>query len=181
MSLLVKSEDWKIAEEMGQRNHQQRNWSPLENDRRQLVSGQGRHSSGPKSNPASIQRERITMQDIGKFEATVGRCPGFNAIKDNKRAQAHSERRTVRVEECLRTTPQGAERLGRRSEVIIEALAAEFQRHGQRKERGSRVTTAAPHTAASASHELETQIEPDSNPGKGLLMKSASSAASGSG
>ena len=38
---------------------------------------------------ARIQRERITKQDIDEFGATIG-CPGCNAIKDNKRAQAHS-------------------------------------------------------------------------------------------
>ena len=54
-----------------------------------------------------IQRERITRQDINE--------PGCNAIRDNKRAQAHSDR-------CSRTTPHGAERLDRRNEVINEAL-----------------------------------------------------------
>ena len=68
--------------------------------------------------------------------------------------------------------------------VINETLANEFQRNEQRKERGSRVTPPAPatKTAASTSHALtETPIEPDLNPKKRLLVKSASSAASGSG
>ena len=39
---------------------------------------------------ARVQRERITKQDIDEFGATIG-CPGCNAIKDNKRAQAHSD------------------------------------------------------------------------------------------
>ena len=34
---------------------------------------------------ARVQRERITKQDINEFGATIG-CPGFNAIRDNKRA-----------------------------------------------------------------------------------------------
>ena len=38
---------------------------------------------------ARIQRERITKKDIDEFGATIG-CQGCNAIKDNKRAQAHS-------------------------------------------------------------------------------------------
>ena len=65
-----------------------------------------------------------------------------------------------------------------------EALAEEPQRKYQKKERGSRVTPAAlaPQGAASASHEWrETPIEPDPNPMRRLFMKSASSAASGSG
>ena len=37
---------------------------------------------------ARIQRERITRQNIDEFGAFVGRL-GCNAIKDNKRAQAH--------------------------------------------------------------------------------------------
>ena len=40
---------------------------------------------------ARVQRERITKQDINEFGATIG-CPGCNAIRDNKRAQAHSDR-----------------------------------------------------------------------------------------
>ena len=36
---------------------------------------------------ARKQRERITKQGIDEFG---GRCPGCNAIKDGKRAQAHS-------------------------------------------------------------------------------------------
>ena len=51
--------------------------------------------------------------------------PGCNAIKDNKRAQAHSDRCRKRIEECFRNTPHGAERLDRRDEVINEALAEE--------------------------------------------------------
>ena len=129
---------------------------------------------------ARIQRKRITMQDIDEFGATVG-CPGCNAIKDNKRSQAHSDRS---IEECLRITPQGAENLDRRSEVINEALAEEIQRNDQKKERSGRVVTAAPAPkfAASTPHELrENPIEPYPNPKKRLFMKSASSAASGSG
>ena len=62
---------------------------------------------------AGVQRERITKQDIDEFGATIG-CPGCNAIKDNKRAQVHSDRCRARIEECLRTTSHGAERLDRR-------------------------------------------------------------------
>ena len=65
--------------------------------------------------------------------------------------------------------------MDRISEVINEASAEEIQR-GEQRERNSRVTTAAqtPKLAASTSHELrEDPIEPDPNPKKRLLMKSA--------
>ena len=81
-----------------------------------------------------------------EFVATVG-CPGCEAIKDNTRSQAHSDRCKVRVEDCFR-----------RKEAINEALAEELQRDEQRKQRGSRVTTAAlapaPKSVASTSHVL---------------------------
>ena len=95
------------------------------------------------------QRERITMQDIDEFGATVD-CPGCNAIKDCEPAQANSDRCRVRIEECLRITPQGAERLDRKSEVVHEALTEDLQRGYQRKERDSRVTTAASASSSAA-------------------------------
>ena len=143
----------------------------------------------PPFNGVRVQRERITKQDIDEFGATIG-CPGCNAIKDNKRAQAHSDRCRKRIEESLRNTPHGAERLDRRDEVITEALAEEVRRGEQRKKKGDRTTTAVPGTrstapepmAASATPGLrENPIEPDPNPKRRLLMKSASLTASGSG
>ena len=123
---------------------------------------------------------QITKQDIDECGATIG-CPGCNAIKDNKRAQAHADRCRTRIEECLRTAPHGAERLDRRNEVINE----EIQRGEQRKKRSSIVTTAAipaPEPAALAAQDLrEDPIEPDLNSKRRLLVKSASSTASGSG
>ena len=53
--------------------------------------------------------------------------------RQQQRAQAYSDRYRARLEGCLRTTPQGAERLDRRSEVINEALIEEVQRGEQRK------------------------------------------------
>ena len=83
---------------------------------------------------ARIQRERITKQDSDEFGATI-ECPGCNAIKDNERAQAHSDRCRMRIEECLRIAPHGAERLDRRNEVISEALAEEERRAVEEEER----------------------------------------------
>ena len=145
---------------------------------------------------ARIQRETITRKDIDEFAATIG-CQGCNAIKDNKRAQAHSDRCRLRIEGCLRNTPHGAERLDRRNEIINEALADEVRRGEQRKNRSNRTTIAAPGTepaTASATSTAtgpttspaadpvgENPIEPDVNPKRRLLMKSASLTASGSG
>ena len=70
---------------------------------------------------------------FNEFGATIG-CPGCNAIRDNQRAQAQSNRCRMRIEERLRTTPHGAERLDRRNEVINEALAEEVRREEQKKE-----------------------------------------------
>ena len=147
-------------------------------------SGQTRSSSVPipplPFEGARIQRKRITKQDIDEFGATVG-CPGCNAIKDNRRAQAHPDRCRTRIEDCLRTTPHGAERLDRRNEVINEALAEEVQRGEQRKKRSDSATAAVPETESAAPEPGENPTEPEAKPKRRLLMKSASSTASGSG
>ena len=54
-----------------------------------------------------------------------------------KRAQAHSDPCCNRIEERLKTTPEGAERVDRRSEVLNEALAKEVERNVRRR-RGNR-------------------------------------------
>ena len=130
---------------------------------------------------ARVPRERITKQDIDEFGATIG-CPGCNSIKGNKRRQGHSERCRRRIEESLRKTPHGAERLERREEVINEALAEEVRRRELRKKETDRVATAAPGmTAESATAEWrENPIEPDPNPKRRMLMKSTSLTASSS-
>ena len=116
-----------------------------------------------------------------EFGATVG-CPSSNAINDNKRAQARSDRRRVRSEESLRITLQGAERLDRRSEVIKEALVEEIQRGEQVKKRSDNTTAATQEPAGPAAQNLrESPIEPDPTPPKRLLMKSTSIATRGSG
>ena len=129
---------------------------------------------------ARIQRERITKQDIDEFGATIG-CPVCNAIRDNERAQAHSDRCRKRIEECLRTTPHGAERLDRRNEVINEALAEEVQRGEQRKKRATAAVLESEPAASAAPEPREAPVDPDPNPKRRLLMKSAPPAASGSG
>ena len=138
---------------------------------------------------ARVQRERITKQDIDEFGATIG-CPGCNAIRDNKRRQAHSDRCRRRIEERLRKTPHGAERSNRREEVINEALAEEVRRgEQQRKMEVERAATAEPEeksmaTGMTAGSEpagwRENPIEPDPNPKRRMLMKSASLTASSS-
>ena len=68
--------------------------------------------------------------------------------------------------------------------MINEELAEEMERGEERKERNSRDRTAAsaPKRAASASHESrDSSVELDPNLRNSLHMKSASSAACGSG
>ena len=77
---------------------------------------------------ARVQRERIIKADIEAF-GTIAGCPGCNAISSGKRAQAHPDSCRVRIEERLEMTPEGAERLDRRSEVLNEALAKELERN----------------------------------------------------
>ena len=132
---------------------------------------------------ARIQRERITKKDIDGFGATIG-CQGCNAIKDNKRAQAHSDRCRMRNEECLRNTPLGAERFDRRNAIINEASADEVRRGEQRKNRSDRTAVAAPtgpKTNPAAGPAGENPTEPDVNPKRRLLMKSTPFTPSSSG
>ena len=160
--------------QMGHRSNQQCDRSTMENDRWTVDSGQTRSSSGPHSNPsvavrgARVQRRRITKQDINEFGATIG-CPGCNAISDNKRAQAHSDRCRMRIEERLRTTPQGAERLERRDEVRNEALAEEVRREEQKRRRSDRTAAEVTETESSApaaSGPRESPIETSEFEGK---------------
>ena len=68
--------------------------------------------------------------------------------------------------------------------MINEALVEEVQRGEQWKKRSNETAAAIlePEPAASAARDLrESPIEPDLNPKRRLLMKSASSIASGSG
>ena len=76
------------------------------------------------------------------------------------------------------------------AEVINEALAEEVRRGEQRKKRSDGTTAAVPETGSAAPEPMagsavpevrEDPIEPDPNPKRRLLMKSASSTASGSG
>ena len=99
---------------------------------------------------------------------------GWNAIRSRKRAQAHSDLRRVRIEECLKTTPEGSERLDRRREVFNEALAKEGERNVRRREE---VGNTAGELAAP--EELKYVPTPlDSDPGKRRAMKAATAVAS---
>ena len=69
--------------------------------------------------------ERITSKTSTNSEPLLDAQVATQSTDNNESAQAHSDRCRVRIEECLRITPQGAERLGRRRGVINEALAAQ--------------------------------------------------------
>ena len=120
-----------------------------------------------------MQRERITRTDIKAF-GTTARCLGRNAIRSGKRAQAHSDPCRTTIEECLKTTPEGSERLDRRSEVLNEALAKEVERNVRRREEiGSTAGELA------VPQDLKDMPIPlDSDPRKRRIMKAATAAAS---
>ena len=98
---------------------------------------------------------------------------------DWKKAQAHSAPCRKRIEERLGTTPHGAVRLDRRSEVINEALAEDVRREEQRKKRPAAILETTGSTVVSEPR--EEPIEQDTNPKRRLIMKSSSLTASGSG
>ena len=73
----------------------------------------------------------------------------------------------MRIEERLRSTPHGAERLDRRAEAINEALAEEARREEQKRRRSDRLApeaTEVESSAPAASGPRESPIEPDPNP-----------------
>ena len=175
---------------MGHGSNQQRDGSTVENDTWKVSVDRPEARVDPIPIPPlpleepRIQRERITKKDIDEFGTTIG-CPSCNAIRNNKRAQAHSDRCRRRIEERLRTTLHAEQRdwTEERGEVINEALAEEVRREEQRKKRSDRAAAAAPETeltAPAASEPREDPIESNPNPKRRLLMKSASLPASGS-
>ena len=89
---------------------------------------------------ALVQRERIAKQDINEFGATIG-CPGCNAIKDNKRAQAHSDRCRMLIEERLRTTAWSRE-TGQKSRSDERSTGRRSEKG--RTEKGGEVTDQQP-------------------------------------
>ena len=77
------------------------------------------------------------------------------------------------IEGCLRITPQGAERLDRRNEVIHGALAKQVQSGEKWKKEDTAAAIPEPEPAASAARDSrESPIEPDPNPKRRLITKS---------
>ena len=127
------------------------------------------HESRGKESPSQTLRNsepRLDAQVAVQSRTTKGHKPLRSWQKANRRMPPH-----------------GKERLGRRDEVINETLAEEAQRGEQRKKRSDYPTAGVPESepAASAAPEpREAPVEPDPNPKRRLLMKSASSTASDS-
>ena len=95
-------------------------------------------------------------------------------ISSGKRAQVHSDPCRARIGECLETTPEGAERPDRRSEVLNEALAKDVERHVRRREE---IESTAGELAAP--QELEDlPVPPGSDPRKRRATKAVSAVAS---
>ena len=70
--------------------------------------------------------------------------------RDDKRAQAHSDRCRMQIEERLRPTPHEVERLDTRNEVINDALAEEVRRAEQKRRRSDRAAAEVTETESSA-------------------------------
>ena len=85
-SELEKSEDWNFSEQMGPRSRQQRNWSTLENDRRQMDSGQTRNSNGLDPNP-SIAISRSTNSEGKNTQARHRRSRSHCGMPQMQRNQ----------------------------------------------------------------------------------------------
>ena len=100
-----------------------------------------------------MQRERITGTDTEAFGTTAG-C---TRRRSGKRSQAYSDPCPVRLEECLKTTPEG--------------LSASIEDE-RREEVGSAEELAAPQELK------DVPIPPDSDPRKRRAMKAAIAVAS---
>ena len=108
---------------------------------------------------ARVQRERITRTDIEAFGTTAG-CPGCDAIRSGKRAQAHSDPCRARIEECLKTTPGVSERLDRRREVLNEAPAKKL-RERQKKSGNRKYSRRVGSTTEYERHADPTRLRPE--------------------
>ena len=86
----------------------------------------------PFAKSTSSEGKNHTKKDIDEFGATVG-SPGCTAIKDNKRAQAHSDRCRVRIEELPQSHSARSRRLDQRLDVIHGALSKEVKRSDPKK------------------------------------------------
>ena len=113
---------------------------------------------------ARIHRERITKQDIEKGT--------FRSLQRERELKDASE------------SLQGAIMLDRKNEVVNEALAEEVRTAAQRRRRIDDAAATVPQpgaTTPAARDPKESPVEPDPDPKRRLLMKSAPSAASYSG
>lgn len=87
--------------------------------------------------PPAMRRARISKEDIERFGATPN-CPGCKAIRWGKRPQAHSEACRARIEEQLRMTKEGAERLDKRKFAIDEGIAKYLEEQDVKRQRARR-------------------------------------------
>ena len=71
--------------------------------------------------PGDPRRLRITKEDIERVGFSDG-CVGCNVMRQGKTAQRHSEYCRRRVQEDLRNTEEGRERLDKAEERFNEAF-----------------------------------------------------------
>ena len=106
-----------------------RRWSSMDTPSKMMHEkpwrgARGRGDRGSRLDDDETRRKSLEAQST-RWSAKLG-SKGTSA-NVQQRAQAHSDRCRIRIEECLRLTPQGADKMGPRSEVIHEALAEDYR------------------------------------------------------
>ena len=92
----ARGQEDRTSRQVGQRSNQQCDRSPWRIADGKWTVDRPTTQNDPLPPPpvpfegARVQRERITRTDIEAFGTTAG-CPGCNAIRSGKRAQAHSD------------------------------------------------------------------------------------------
>ena len=126
--------------------------SPGRSERRQRIERAHRERfewTQFESRPCHL-KEHESREKESPSETSTKSEPLLDAEVATQSRTTHEHKLAQIVAECelknasFRISPQGAERFDRRREVINEALAEELQSGEQKKERNSRVTTAAP-------------------------------------
>ena len=170
---------WGPQDRWDKENHQQYDWSAVEDDRRKMDSRQTISSSGPHSIlSAAGLREHESRGRESPRKTLISLEPRSDAkaampSKTTKGAQAHSDRCRLRLEACLRNTWHGAERLDRRNEIINEGIGLTRYEEGSRggRNRSDRVTVAAQGTEPAADS-VTTEIRRRCSQSRNLCQKS---------
>ncbi len=86
----------------------------------------------PEVPPPRVLRLRIRKQDLIRHGAT-DRCPGCRATMHGQYTAAHTEACRRRLEEAIKSTPEGADRFQRRQDAANERVAEEIRKGDKRR------------------------------------------------